>query len=117
MCGIAGQVLLQGGPAPDPELVVAMVRAITHRGPDGEARFADPGGRAALGARRLAIIDLVTGEQPVFNEDRSVACAGPLRQGCEGLPRAETLRALGLDGRALRDVVEEHIAGRKTGPS
>jgi len=74
MCGIAGQVLLQGGPAPDPELVVAMVRAITHRGPDGEARFADPGGRAALGARRLAIIDLVTGEQPVFNEDRSVTC-------------------------------------------
>ena len=51
-----------------------MVEAITHRGPDGKGLFADPSGRAVLGMRRLAIIDLVSGEQPVFNEDGSVAC-------------------------------------------
>jgi len=42
-----------------------------HRGPDSEGLFVTNG--AALGMRRLAIIDLVTGEQPVFNEDKSVA--------------------------------------------
>jgi asparagine synthase (glutamine-hydrolysing) len=41
-----------------------------HRGPDSEGLFVTRG--AALGMRRLAIIDLITGEQPVFNEDRSV---------------------------------------------
>jgi len=42
-----------------------------HRGPDSEGLFVTNG--AALGMRRLAIIDLVTGEQPVFNEDKSIA--------------------------------------------
>jgi len=44
---------------------------MVHRGPDSEGLFVTNG--AALGMRRLAIIDLVTGEQPVFNEDRSIA--------------------------------------------
>jgi asparagine synthase (glutamine-hydrolysing) len=44
---------------------------MVHRGPDSEGLFVTKG--AALGMRRLAIIDLVTGEQPVFNEDKSVA--------------------------------------------
>src|SRR5512132_3657704 len=44
---------------------------MVHRGPDSEGLFVTYG--AALGMRRLAIIDLVTGEQPAFNEDRSVA--------------------------------------------
>jgi asparagine synthase (glutamine-hydrolysing) len=44
---------------------------MVHRGPDSEGLFVTNG--AALGMRRLAIIDLVTGEQPVFNEDKSVA--------------------------------------------
>ena len=74
MCGIAGQVSLRHGPPSDVEQVSRMVQAITHRGPDGHGLFVDPSGRAVLGMRRLAIIDLVTGEQPVFNEDRSVAC-------------------------------------------
>src|SRR5262249_62244304 len=42
-----------------------------HRGPESEGLFVTNG--VALGMRRLAIIDLVTGEQPVFNEDKSVA--------------------------------------------
>jgi asparagine synthase (glutamine-hydrolysing) len=44
---------------------------MVHRGPDSEGLFVTTG--TALGMRRLAIIDLITGEQPVFNEDKSVA--------------------------------------------
>jgi asparagine synthase (glutamine-hydrolysing) len=53
------------------ELLHAMCERMVHRGPDSEGLFATSG--VALGMRRLAIIDLITGEQPVFNEDRSVA--------------------------------------------
>ena len=48
-----------------------MLDAIVHRGPDGDGRFDRPG--LALGMRRLAIIDLAGGDQPIFNEDGSVA--------------------------------------------
>ena len=48
-----------------------MCERMVHRGPDSEGLFVTTG--AALGMRRLAIIDLVTGEQPAFNEDKSVA--------------------------------------------
>jgi len=48
-----------------------MLESIIHRGPDGEGRFDRPG--LALGMRRLAIIDLAGGDQPIFNEDGSVA--------------------------------------------
>ena len=47
-----------------------MCERMVHRGPDSEGLFVT--NNVALGMRRLAIIDLVTGEQPVFNEDRSV---------------------------------------------
>ena len=48
-----------------------MCERMVHRGPDSEGLFVTAG--AALGMRRLAIIDLVTGEQPVFNEDKNIA--------------------------------------------
>ncbi|KWX66515.1 hypothetical protein ASJ79_06110 [Mycobacterium sp. NAZ190054] len=48
-----------------------MLDAIFHRGPDGQGRFDRPG--LTLGMRRLAIIDLAGGDQPIFNEDGSVA--------------------------------------------
>ncbi len=48
-----------------------MTDAISHRGPDGEGFFLQPG--LALGHRRLAIIDPAGGQQPMFNEDRSIA--------------------------------------------
>ena len=48
-----------------------MCERMVHRGPDSEGLLVVNG--AALGMRRLAIIDLVTGEQPVYNEDKSVA--------------------------------------------
>ncbi len=66
MCGIAGRV--GTGPAPiDRAVVVRMTRALAHRGPDGEGFHFTP--RCGLGHRRLAIIDLVTGAQPLANED------------------------------------------------
>jgi len=63
MCGIAG--IATQGDEPARELVHAMCDAIVHRGPDGEGIFVGPG--AGLGMRRLAIIDLTTGDQPVSN--------------------------------------------------
>jgi len=63
MCGICG---LLGRDAPDPGLVERMNAAIVHRGPDHAA--VEPFGRCVLGYRRLSIIDLDTGDQPVANE-------------------------------------------------
>src|SRR6266480_4682984 len=74
MCGITGWANLDSR-MPPPEgaqdLLHAMCERMVHRGPDSEGWLVATG--AALGMRRLAIIDLVTGEQPTFNEDKSVA--------------------------------------------
>jgi asparagine synthase (glutamine-hydrolysing) len=70
MCGICGVAALQGRLAPEiRDCVPEMAAAIRHRGPDGDGFFYDE--HVALGHRRLAIIDLATGEQPIANEDRS----------------------------------------------
>jgi asparagine synthase (glutamine-hydrolysing) len=69
MCGIAGILDLAGGPVPA-EAVRSMCAALVHRGPDGEGTFLGQG--VGLGMRRLSIIDLETGDQPVRNEDASV---------------------------------------------
>src|SRR5438132_12118978 len=77
MCGIAG--LISFGRAPDAGAVVRdMTAALTHRGPDGEGWWSD--GEAALGHRRLAIIDVVGGAQPLVNETGSVrvVCNGEI---------------------------------------
>jgi asparagine synthase (glutamine-hydrolysing) len=74
MCGIAGWAHLDPRtPPPDggEELLRAMCDRMHHRGPDSEGYLVDDG--VALGVRRLAIIDLLTGDQPTFNQDRSVA--------------------------------------------
>ena len=67
MCGICGSVGYQSGES----IVKQMVYAMVHRGPDN-AGYLD---RAPvhLGMRRLSIIDLNTGDQPIYNEDHSVA--------------------------------------------
>ncbi len=70
MCGIAGIYHLDGQPAAKAHLL-KMTSCLTHRGPDGEGLFTD--GPVGLGHRRLAIIDLATGSQPMLNEDRSLA--------------------------------------------
>jgi len=66
MCGIAGIVRADGAPAQS-ELLRAMTTAIAHRGPDGAGFFSDR--PVGLGHRRLAIIDLVTGDQPMSGVD------------------------------------------------
>lgn len=68
MCGIAGYISTE--PA-SREVLKRMTDRIAHRGPDAEGFFVD--GCAALGHRRLSIIDLNTGDQPIFNEDKSIA--------------------------------------------
>jgi asparagine synthase (glutamine-hydrolysing) len=65
VCGIAGFI----GP-PDHELLAAMCERIEHRGPDDEGYLERP--HASLGHRRLAIIDLVTGHEPMSNPDGDV---------------------------------------------
>ena len=65
MCGIAGFVNARG--EAEGAVLQEMLRRIAHRGPDGQGVFLE--GRAALGHRRLAIIDLEGGPQPMFNED------------------------------------------------
>src|SRR2546425_109097 len=73
MCGIVGQVSLRPGRSIDLEAVRAMTEAVAHRGPDGVGEYVSPSGVAALAHRRLSIIDLVTGGQPIYNEDQTVA--------------------------------------------
>jgi asparagine synthase (glutamine-hydrolysing) len=69
MCGIAGIVDSTRESNITEALVREMCDRIIHRGPDDEGIFVDDG--AGLGMRRLSIIDLSGGHQPVFNEDRS----------------------------------------------
>ena len=70
MCGIAGLAFV-GADAPPPDaLAREMCDAIAHRGPDDEGIKAFDG--VVLGMRRLAIIDLNTGDQPIHNEDETV---------------------------------------------
>jgi len=70
MCGIAGFIARE----PNPAALPRMLRQIAHRGPDGEGAWHGGTGAfsVALGHRRLAIIDLVTGAQPMGNEDGTV---------------------------------------------
>jgi asparagine synthase (glutamine-hydrolysing) len=71
MCGIAGLVHADPSYPIDRALMARMTSAMAHRGPDAQGLRVWRG--AALGHRRLSIIDLSTGDQPVFNEDGSVA--------------------------------------------
>ncbi|MCC6719543.1 MAG: asparagine synthase (glutamine-hydrolyzing) [Acetobacteraceae bacterium] len=63
MCGLAG-VMTRDGAAPDPAMLDRLLAALAHRGPDGQGRLVR-GGVALLHAR-LAIVDLATGDQPLF---------------------------------------------------
>src|SRR4051812_17211510 len=70
MCGIAGKLNFDRTRAVDPARLTAMTSAIAHRGPDADGfHFAEGIG---LGHRRLSIIDLATGDQPLSNEDGTI---------------------------------------------
>jgi asparagine synthase (glutamine-hydrolysing) len=94
MCGICGITTTRG--AVDPERLARMSATLLHRGPDSEGTYLD--GPVGLGARRLAIIDLSGGDQPIANEDGSVVVV----QNGEIYNYRELLRELERAGHTFR---------------
>jgi asparagine synthase (glutamine-hydrolysing) len=88
MCGIAGEARFAG--APDEEAVRRMSDALAHRGPDGEGFFHD--GPCALGHRRLSILDLAGGGQPMVRDRVALVFNG---EAYEHVELRERLRSLG----------------------
>ena len=72
MCGIHGILSLTDEYIPDPESLAAMGRVTRHRGPDDAGSYSDH--HLQLGMRRLSIIDVEGGHQPIANEDKSIWC-------------------------------------------
>ena len=70
MCGISGLVYTDPERTPEREVIERMNAAIRHRGPDSDGFYVRPG--IAIAMRRLAIVDLKTGDQPLSNEDGNV---------------------------------------------
>ncbi len=69
MCGICGIYRIDGGPV-DKNTIVAMNDTLGHRGPDAEGYHVEKS--AGMGHRRLSIIDLDTGNQPIYNEENTI---------------------------------------------
>src|SRR5215510_15069687 len=78
MCGIYGILTLRGLRHHDPAVLQSMGASIRHRGPDDEGTFSEA--QLLLGMRRLSIIDVAGGHQPISNEDGSVivVCNGEI---------------------------------------
>ena len=70
MCGIVGIAAFGSEPSPTTDQIQRMCDRLIHRGPDEQGLEVQ--GRVGIGMRRLSIIDLVGGSQPIYNEDRSV---------------------------------------------
>ena len=109
MCGIYGVVMRPGG-QPDATLLERMGQALIHRGPDGDGVTIQ--GRAGLGCRRLAIIDVAHGGQPLANEDGMVrvVCNGEIynhRALRERLERAGHRFRTGSDAEVIPHLYEE----------
>ncbi|MCA8987342.1 MAG: asparagine synthase (glutamine-hydrolyzing) [Planctomycetaceae bacterium] len=73
MCGIVGAVSIEGTRSFPESTLIDMAEAIWHRGPDDQHHFSEPG--VAMAARRLSIIDLANGRQPISNEDGQIHVA------------------------------------------
>ncbi len=96
MCGIAGYLRRDAGAELDAAVLPSMAAALAHRGPDGEGFWSD--GPVGLAHRRLAIIDLATGGQPMANEDETlwIVCNGEIynyRELRRDLARHHTFRS------------------------
>ena len=78
MCGVCGLYSLDPATGTDPHALARMAATLAHRGPDGEGAFRD--GPVALAARRLAIVDVARGAQPLASEDGHVqlVCNGEI---------------------------------------
>ncbi len=73
MCGICGVLNLSTSAPPiDAATVRAMATTLRHRGPDSDGVYVSPDRNVGLGFRRLSIVDLATGDQPMANEDESI---------------------------------------------
>ena len=101
MCGIAGYISEK---KPTKKIIKAMTDRIEHRGPDGEGFYLDD--NIALGHRRLAIIDLETGDQPIYNEEKDVVVIlnGEIynyQKILWGTIQRKTLATIGGDSRSL----------------
>src|SRR6201984_2985083 len=70
MCGICGILYLDASQHVDRSILSTMNRQIVHRGPDDDGFFVE--GNVGLALRRLSIIDLKTGHQPISNEDENI---------------------------------------------
>ena len=113
MCGICG-VVTAGRDGPDLDVVRRMSSRLVHRGPDSDGIHAE--GPVALAARRLSIIDLEGGTQPISNEDRSVVVVqnGEIynyRELRRDLERAGHRFATASDTEVLVHAYEEHGDG------
>src|SRR5262245_12413886 len=89
MCGIAGMLDLDGRrPLPD-GVLAAMSAALVHRGPDEHGAYDGPG--IGLACRRLSIVGITNGRQPIANEDGSIwtVCNGELYDDPELRPQLE----------------------------
>ncbi len=78
MCGITGYIDMRDERNADKGILKRMADKIVHRGPDSSGYYAD--GSVGLGFRRLSIIDLESGDQPIANEDNSIVliCNGEI---------------------------------------
>jgi asparagine synthase (glutamine-hydrolysing) len=111
MCGIFGMVALREGADCDPAQLDAMSEVTFHRGPDDGGRHADRG--LAMGMRRLSIIDLSSGHQPIANEDESIwtVCNGEIynfRELRKGLQEAGARFRTGSDTEVLVHLYQRH---------
>ena len=114
MCGICGMVSVNGRKAPDRDVLARMNEAITHRGPDSDGYFCE--GPVAMAMRRLSIIDLEGGDQPIAGEDGSVTVIqnGEIynyRELADDLRRLGHTFATRSDTEVLAHLYEEHGLG------
>jgi asparagine synthase (glutamine-hydrolysing) len=111
VCGIYGILTVGGARRADPSILGRMGRAISHRGPDDEGSYVDE--QLLLGMRRLSIIDVGGGHQPIASEDGNVVvvCNGEIynfRELRDGLERAGHRFATQSDTEVIVHLYEEH---------
>ena len=112
MCGIAGMIHLTGSAPVPTHALSAMARAIFHRGPDEEGFLEVPG--LGLASRRLSIVGLADGRQPVGNEDGSVVVVFNQR---ELFDHQEVRTTLSQRGHRLRTYCDTEIVAALVGRS
>ena len=91
MCGIAGAIWLQDGVPLSESVLRQMAKVIEHRGPDGEGFHYEQNasGGVALAHRRLSIIDLAGGKQPMCNEDETIWITFTCELSCDRINSAK----------------------------